>query len=140
MKMPALLKQSGLVQSLAFMRSREEEEKFCDELATTYGLLATNDKSAGEVLQDQAQNAELPVSIWFCLGISSTSASGSVALRRASLRTTTSYQEEPMLARRKSLHHVKVQTCTHAGLWLDKFLKDQTEDGTNDEQTQKGEG
>jgi hypothetical protein len=27
-----------------------------------------------------------------------------------------------MKARRKSLHHVKVQTCTHAGLWLDKFL------------------
>jgi CRISPR-associated protein Cmr6 len=42
-----------------------------------------------------------------------------------------------MLARRKSLHHVKVQTCTHAGLWLDKFLKYQTEDGTNDEQTKK---
>ena len=42
-----------------------------------------------------------------------------------------------MLARRKSLHHVNVQTCTHAGLWLDKFLKYQTEDGTNDEQTKK---
>ena len=77
MKMPALLKQSGLVQSLAFMRARDDIGKvFCDELATTYGLLATNDKSAGEVLQDQAQNAELPVylvlsrdlievSVWF---------------------------------------------------------------------------
>ena len=78
LKMPALLKQSGLVQSLAFMRSRsgQESKMFCDELATTYGLLATNDKSAGEVLQDQAQNAELPVylvlsrdlievSVWF---------------------------------------------------------------------------
>ena len=77
MKMPSLLKQSGLVQSLAFMRARDDIGKvFCDELATTYGLLATNDKSAGEVLQDQAQNAELPVylvlsrdlievSVWF---------------------------------------------------------------------------
>lgn len=77
MKMPSLLKQSGLVQSLAFMRARDDIGKvFCDELATTYGLLVTNDKSAGEVLQDQAQNAELPVylvlsrdlievSVWF---------------------------------------------------------------------------
>jgi hypothetical protein len=50
---------------------------FCDELATTYGLLATNDKRAGEVLQDQAQNAErldqylvlsrdlIDISVWF---------------------------------------------------------------------------
>jgi CRISPR/Cas system CMR-associated protein Cmr5 small subunit len=77
MKMPSLLKQSGLVQSLAFMRSREEGKKFCDELATTYGLLATNDKRAGEVLQDKAQNAErldqylvlsrdlIDISVWF---------------------------------------------------------------------------
>ena len=78
MKMPSLLKQSGLVQSLAFMRARDEIGKvFCDELATTYGLAATSDKSAGEVLQDQAQHAErldqylvlsrdlIDISVWF---------------------------------------------------------------------------
>ncbi len=42
-----------------------------------------------------------------------------------------------MKARRKSLHHVNVQTCTHAGLWLDKFLTDQTEEGKKDEQATK---
>lgn len=78
MKMPALLKQSGLVQSLAFMRSRsgQEGKMFCDELAAVYGVQAEGQKSAGEVLQDRSQRAVLPeylvlsrdlidISVWF---------------------------------------------------------------------------
>lgn len=38
-----------------------------------------------------------------------------------------------MQARRDSLKSVKVSEHTHAGLWLDKFLTDQTEEGKKDE-------
>lgn len=78
LKMPALLKQSGLVQSLAFMRARDEIGKvFCDELAEVYEVQKKDKKSAGEVLQDKAQNAErldqylvlsrdlIDISVWF---------------------------------------------------------------------------
>lgn len=79
LKMPALLKQSGVVQALAFIRSRDKDhgKKFCDELAEAYGISATDSKkSAGETLQDRAQKEELPqylvlsrdlieVSVWF---------------------------------------------------------------------------
>ncbi len=78
LKMPSLLKQSGLVQSLAFMRARDEIGKvFCDELAEVYEVQKKDKKSAGEVLQDQAQHAErldqylvlsrdlIDISVWF---------------------------------------------------------------------------
>ena len=77
MKLPSLLKQSGLVQSLAFMRARDEIGKqFCDELAQVYGVQKEGEQSAGEVLQKRAQRAELneylvlsrdliAVSVWF---------------------------------------------------------------------------
>lgn len=77
-KMPSLLKQSGLVQSLAFMRARsgDEGKAFCNDLAEVYGISKKDEKSAGAVLQDRAQIAALPeylilsrdlieVSIWF---------------------------------------------------------------------------
>lgn len=78
LKMPALLKQSGVVQSLAFMRARsgDDGKKFCDELAEVYGVTPTQGKSASETLQEQAQSASLPaylvlsrdlieISVWF---------------------------------------------------------------------------
>lgn len=77
MKLPSLLKHSGLVQSLAFMRARDEIGKqFCDELAQVYGVPKEGEQSAGEVLQKRAQRAELneylvlsrdliAVSVWF---------------------------------------------------------------------------
>lgn len=77
MKLPSLLKQSGILQSLAFMRARDEIGKqFCDELAQVYGVPKEGEQSAGEVLQKRAQRAELneylvlsrdliAVSVWF---------------------------------------------------------------------------
>ena len=78
LKMPALLKQSGLVQSLAFIRARSGEigKDFCNELAAVYGVQREDQKSAGEVLQERSQSAALPVylvlsrdlievSVWF---------------------------------------------------------------------------
>lgn len=78
MKMPALLKQSGVVQSLAFMRARSGDEGrlFCDELAEVYGLPKQEKPSTGEALQHKAQEAALAeylvlsrelieISVWF---------------------------------------------------------------------------
>lgn len=78
LKMPSLLKQSGLVQSMAFIRARDEIGKtFCDELAEVYGAsLADGKGRTGEELQQQAQTAQLSaylilsrdlieVSVWF---------------------------------------------------------------------------
>lgn len=74
--MPALLKQSGVVQSLAFLRARDggEGRTFCDELAEVYGL--SMNERAGEALQKKAQEATLDqylvlsrdlieISVWF---------------------------------------------------------------------------
>ncbi len=77
LKMPSLLKQSGLVQSLAFIRARDEIGKtFCDELAEVYGVKVASGKTAGTCLQDRAQEVALSeylilsrdlieVSVWF---------------------------------------------------------------------------
>jgi len=78
LKMPALLKQSGLVQSLAFIRARSgpDGKRFCDELAEVYKAQKADEENAGEVLQKEAQKALLPaylvlsrdlidVSVWF---------------------------------------------------------------------------
>lgn len=78
MKMPALLKQSGVVQSLAFIRARSGDEGrlFCDELAEVYGLPKQEKPSTGEALQHKAQEAALAeylvlsrelieISVWF---------------------------------------------------------------------------
>lgn len=77
LKMPALLKQSGLVQALAFIRARSGEvgKRFCNDLASAYGV-GTGEETRGQVLQEQAQKAPLPaylalsrdlidVSVWF---------------------------------------------------------------------------
>lgn len=77
MKMPALLKQSGLVQALTFIRARSGEvgKQFCNDLASAYGV-GTGEETRGQVLQEQAQKAPLPaylalsrdlidVSVWF---------------------------------------------------------------------------
>ncbi len=82
MKMPILLQQSGLVQALAFVRSRSESggvrvgQVFSDDLAQVYEVEAANDADAGLRLLKDAQQAALPaylamtrdlieVSLWF---------------------------------------------------------------------------
>ena len=78
LKMPTLLKQSGVVQALAFMRARsgEEGKEFCNDLSAVYGVPTLDGKTAGKDLQDQAQTVALPqylvlsrdlieVSVWF---------------------------------------------------------------------------
>lgn len=85
MKMPILLKQSGLSQALAFVRSRGDLGKaFCDDLSAvlapaeaTVGSGQATAKSAGHQLQERAFTAKdlgtymslsrdvIAVSIWF---------------------------------------------------------------------------
>lgn len=77
LKMPALLKQSGLVQALALMRARGGLGKdFCDDLSRVYGFGETEKKLPGQVLQEEAQKAPLAsyltlsrdmidISVWF---------------------------------------------------------------------------
>lgn len=76
MKMPILVLQSGLVQALAFIRSREKEvgKNFCDDLAEVYGI---NGNEKGKTAMTQAQEADdlslylamtrdiIEVSTWF---------------------------------------------------------------------------
>lgn len=76
MKMPVLVLQSGLVQALAFIRSREKElgKHFSDDLAKVYGIAGAE---PGKVLMQQVQEADdlslylamtrdiIEVSTWF---------------------------------------------------------------------------
>ncbi len=79
LKMPALLKQSGMVQALAFMRSRAGDgdsslgKAFCSDLARVYGQA---EEDPGLALLKKAQKAALAeylamtreiidISIWF---------------------------------------------------------------------------
>ena len=78
LKMPALLKQSGLVQSLAFMRARSGTvgRLFCEDLARVYGIGIAAGRALDQVLQERAQSADLAaylvlsrdlidISVWF---------------------------------------------------------------------------
>ena len=61
MKMPVLVKQSGLVQALAFVRARSELGRaFCADVACVYGLPEAGQQDAGRRLTKQAQDAPLP--------------------------------------------------------------------------------
>jgi len=74
MKLPTLLQQSGLIQALVFLRTRENPgPAFCDEIAVVYGRSELSD---GAALVSRAENAPLPeylalsrdiadVSVWF---------------------------------------------------------------------------
>ncbi len=80
MKMPVLILQSGLVQAIAFVRSREKKknvgigEAFCNDLAAVYGI---TDADGGKALMEQVQGADdlsvylamtrdlIDVSTWF---------------------------------------------------------------------------
>jgi CRISPR-associated protein Cmr5 len=84
LKMPILIKQSGLVQALAFMWSRDKEDAdmgtqapgktFCKDLAEVYGI---SDSEAGRTLLQSAQQAGdlasyllmtrelIDISVWF---------------------------------------------------------------------------
>ena len=76
MKMPVLLKQSGLVQAVAFLRSRRGDEAasdYCNHLAQVYG----GEKCDGKALQEAAHGEGnlgrylalcrdvVAVSVWF---------------------------------------------------------------------------
>jgi|LSQX01.2.fsa_nt_gb CRISPR-associated protein Cmr5 len=55
MKLPGLIHQSGLVQTLAFLRTREAGGRdFVDAVASVYGA------RSGDVLVQRVQNAALP--------------------------------------------------------------------------------
>ncbi len=55
MKAPSLIRQAGLIQAVAFLRTRDAEGlAFVDDLATGLGL------TGGQTLQDNAHRADLP--------------------------------------------------------------------------------
>lgn len=60
MKLPSLLKQGGLVQTLAFLNSRDDLGRvLCDHIAEIYGIQREGKDAAGTVLQTRAHQAPL---------------------------------------------------------------------------------